>query len=322
MGAGPDLRFAGTHGLGGSITEDWGWVWADGSNRCPYTCYVGFTHFPFLRCLFYLIFTYVVILIIIGAVLWFDLYLLFSPLGSGSRPFLRSLVVLFSHPLSSVCFSLFYPWFRGWSLSSTVYLGLLVIHSHVVCLCVVSSPDYLQMSLLMASRWFQQAGWFTSQGLLLISPTGTPWECWWRHVCSPVYALCSHSAKHLCCHLCLKCPRLANFYLSLSFKWLMRPRFLQEVLLTNPTGRAQNSFLISWDGHLWSHPLWLESILIGQLRPYGRISFSEFHCIPYPSLLCPVLHCSKFICLSFLFFLLSGVWKILGQGPQQWPKPL
>lgn len=43
---------------------------------------------------------------------------------------------------------------QGWSSLSRVYLGPLVINSSTVCACFVSSPDYLQMSLLMSSRWF------------------------------------------------------------------------------------------------------------------------------------------------------------------------
>lgn len=34
-----------------------------------------------------------------------------------------------------------------------MYLGLLVVNSSTVGVCFVSSPDYLQMSLLMPSRW-------------------------------------------------------------------------------------------------------------------------------------------------------------------------
>ena len=110
------------------------------------------------------------------------LFSLFFSFGKCFQAFPEVARFLVSHSPSSVCF----PLFTRLSLlvlgSGLVFIiqdlswASLVINSSVVCVCVcvcvVSSPDYLQMSLLMASRWFQQAGCLTSQGLILISPTG------------------------------------------------------------------------------------------------------------------------------------------------------
>lgn len=97
----------------------------------------------------------------------------------------------------------FCPRFRSWSSASRVYLNFWLLTAMAcVCVCVISSPNYLQVSLLMASRCFQQAGCLISQGLFLISPPeacglGAPWGCWGRRPSSPGYALCSHSAEYV-----------------------------------------------------------------------------------------------------------------------------
>lgn len=128
------------------------------------------------------------------------------PLGKSFQTFPKAVCFLVFQPLSVVCFSLFTslslfcPWHWGWSSLSRVYLGPVVLTA-VLSVCVASSLDYLQMSLLMASWWFQQADHLISQGLLWYAPQGTHglvlMGCWWRRANFPGYALCSHPTEYL-----------------------------------------------------------------------------------------------------------------------------
>lgn len=163
--------------------------------------------------------------IIIGSFLRLGVYLFLFPFGKCFQAFPEVTCFLVSHSPSL-------PPLIFTNISPTLVLssGLVFIiqgvswasgykQQHHVCVCFVSSPDYLQMSLLMSSRWFLSH--FTEPAS--DKPPGMLTETvWWSYA---PYAACSHSSKHPCCHLCLKWPCLANFYLS--FKCLSRHHFLQ-----------------------------------------------------------------------------------------------
>lgn len=140
--------------------------------------------------------------------------------------------------------------------------------------CVVSSPDYLRVSLLMLSGCFQQAGCLILQGEV-IGPLGAcglvlPGVCGKARRVSRIRSLGALPPPSTCCYLCLKGPGLANF--DWSSKCLIRHHFLQEApwpsdwarsrLLPQPAGRTIYG----------ASCLRLESLLTGQphiLRTYG-----------------------------------------------------
>lgn len=170
---------------------------AEATDAC-YTCYTGHAHFPFIfPCLHSVLLSYLLFVnsIIIdpfhGSVFTF-----FFSFGKGfqASPEVACFLVSSLSLVRPFIYQYHLPHLSPWVQVGLHYpgciLGLWVINSSTVCACFVSSPDYLQMSLLMSSRCFC----LISQSLLLISPGTLTETVWWSYASSP--GICSTLSLH------------------------------------------------------------------------------------------------------------------------------